>query len=220
MVNTLKHIEFFNPNKVNNKEVHIIGVGAVGSFIALTLAKLGLQKLTIWDFDTVEETNVANQVYTQKDVGKLKTEALKQHLLDNNSDMEVICKDRYTSQNLKGIIFLTVDSINLRYKILTNLQYNPFIEFVVDGRIGLEKGQVISTVWSLTNLVKNHIALSDFDDSQSDAPVSACGTTLSVMPSVQCTSQFAVAQLINFINNKPIKQLVQFDAFDFKIYAR
>ena len=70
MVNTLKHIEFFNPNKVKNKEVHIIGVGAVGSFIALTLAKLGLQKLTIWDFDTVEETNVANQVYTQKDVGK------------------------------------------------------------------------------------------------------------------------------------------------------
>lgn len=220
MLNIVKHVEFFNPFKLRNKEIHIIGVGAVGSFIALTLAKLGIPKITIWDFDTVDEHNITNQVYTTKDIGKPKVEALKQHLLDNNPNMEVITKGKYTNQNLKGILFLSVDSIKLRYDILSNVQYNPFIELVIDGRIGLEKGQVIATDWKLSDLIKNHIELSNFKDNESDAPVSACGTTLSVMPSVQCTAQFAVAQLINFVNNKKINQLTQFDAFDFKIYSK
>lgn len=220
MLNIVKHVEFFNPFKLRNKEIHIIGVGAVGSFIALTLAKLGIPKITIWDFDTVDEHNITNQVYTTKDIGKPKVEALKQHLLDNNPNMEVITKGKYTNQNLKGILFLSVDSIKLRYDILSNIQYNPFIELVIDGRIGLEKGQVIATDWKLNDLIKNHIELSNFKDSESDAPVSACGTTLSVMPSVQCTAQFAVAQLINFVNNRKINQLTQFDAFDFKIYSK
>ena len=44
-----KHIEFFNPEKLKDKniDVNIIGVGAVGSYIALQLAKLGIEKLII-----------------------------------------------------------------------------------------------------------------------------------------------------------------------------
>ena len=79
-MNLNKHIEFFNPAKLNNYEIHVIGVGAVGSYIALTLAKLGIKKLYIWDFDTVEEHNITNQVYNYNDLGKPKTLALKSHL--------------------------------------------------------------------------------------------------------------------------------------------
>lgn len=218
-MNLNKHIDFFNPAKLKNKEIHIIGVGAVGSYIALTLAKLGISELFIWDFDIVEEHNITNQVYNYNDLGKPKTEALKEHLLANSPTINVHCKGKYTNQNLKGIVFLTVDKIKLRKNILEDLIYNPYISLVIDGRIGLEKGQVITTVWGNTEKMKNHIALSDFNESEVDAPVSACGTTLSVSPSVLLTAQYAVAQLINFINEKEIKQLIRFDAFEFKTIA-
>lgn len=219
-MNLNKHISFFNPQNIADKEIHIIGVGAVGSYIALTLAKLGIKTLYIWDFDTVEEHNITNQVYTHNDIGKLKTEALKEHLLANNPDIIVNCKGKYENQNLKGIVYLTVDSIRLRKQILENIQINPFVKLVIDGRIGLDKGQVITTVCGDLNKIKNHIELSSFDDKDSDAPVSACGTTLSVAPSVLLTAQYAIAQLINYVNKKPIKQLIQFDAFEFKTIAR
>ena len=219
-MNLNKHIEFFNPAKLNNYEIHVIGVGAVGSYIALTLAKLGIKKLYIWDFDTVEEHNITNQVYNYNDLGKPKTLALKSHLEASNPNIEVICKGKYIDQNLKGIIFLTVDKIKLRKTIIEDLMYNPFIKLVIDGRIGLEKGQVITTTWDNPKNIQNHIALSDFEVSDVDAPISACGTTLSVAPSVLLTAQYAVAQLINFANKKQIKQLVQFDAFDFRTIAK
>lgn len=219
-MNLNKHIEFFNPVTLKNSEIHIIGVGAVGSYIALTLAKLGIKKLYIWDFDIVEEHNITNQVYDYNDLGKPKTEALKEHLLRNNPDMTVYCKGKYTDQYLKGIIFLTVDKIKLRKTILEDLMYNPFIKLVIDGRIGLEKGQVITTTWNSAKSIQNHIALSDFEENEVDAPISACGTTLSVAPSVLLTAQYAIAQLINYINKQPIKQLIQFDAFAFKTIAK
>ena len=213
-----KSIEFFNPLNLK-EEVHIIGVGAVGSYIALTLVKLGIENLYIWDFDTVESHNIVNQVYDATDIGKLKTHALERHLLDNNDKVKIHKKGKYTGQALKGIVYLTVDSIKIRKNTLENLRYNPFIKLIIDGRIGLEKGQVINTVWNDDKLIQNHIDLSSFKESESDAPVSACGSTLSVAPSVIITAQYAVAQLINFVNQQPIKQLIQFDAFLFKTIA-
>ena len=61
-----KHIEFFNPEKLKDKniDVNIIGVGAVGSYIALQLAKLGIEKLIIWDFDVVDEHNITKKENT------------------------------------------------------------------------------------------------------------------------------------------------------------
>lgn len=215
----VKSIDYFNPIKLKGKEIHVIGVGAVGSYIALTLVKLGIDSLYIWDFDTVESKNCTNQVYDETDIGKEKTTALDEHLKRCNPNINVYKRGKYNGQPLKGIIFLTVDSIKTRREILEHIEYNPFIELVVDGRIGLEKGQVIATDWIFADKVKNHIALSDFDDSEIEVPVSACGTTLSIAPSVIITSQVAVAQLINFVNGKKLNQLTSFDAFEFKMIS-
>lgn len=217
-----KHIDFFNPAKLtaNKLEVHIIGVGAVGSNIALQLAKLGVTTIHLWDFDIVNEHNITNQVYTSLDVGLPKVNALKKHMLENNPDIKIYAHNmRYTNQPLKGIIFLTVDSIKTRKEIAENNFHNLFIKLVIDGRIGLEKGQVFTTNWLYDNDKQNYINLCDFNDSETDAVISACGTELSVSPSVLLTAAYAVAQLINFVNEKKLKQTIQFDAFEFKTLA-
>lgn len=217
-----KHIDFFNPAKLttNKLEVHIIGVGAVGSNIALQLVKLGIPLIHLWDFDTVDEHNITNQVYSALDVNKPKVNALKDILLQHNPFAKIYAHNmRYTNQPLKGIIFLTVDSIKTRKTIAEDNFHNLFVKLVIDGRIGLERGQVYTTDWSLDHLKQNYINLCDFNDSETDAKVSACGTELSVSPSVQMTAAIAVAQLINFINEQELKQAINFDAFEFKITA-
>lgn len=217
-----KHIDFFNPAKITNDklEIHIIGVGAVGSHIALQLAKLGVPTVHLWDFDNVDEHNITNQVYTSLDIGKPKVNALKSHLLDNNPNMKVYAHNmKYNKQPIKGIVFLAVDSIKTRKRIAEDNFYNNFIKLVIDGRIGLERGQVFTTIWDNDNDKTNYINLCDFKDSETDAVVSACGTQLSVSPSVMLTAAYAVAQLINYVNKQSIKQTIQFDAFSFKTLA-
>ena len=116
-MNLSKSIEFFNPTKVKER-VHIIGCGAAGSTIAELLARAGLSKVTLYDFDKVEPHNIANQMFKDSDIGRNKAEAVKDMMVDINPDangIEVV-REGYTNQRLSGYIFLMVDNIDLRYE--------------------------------------------------------------------------------------------------------
>jgi ThiF family len=56
--------------------VLIIGVGAVGSHTAHLLARMGISPLWLFDFDVVEEHNLARQAYSAEDLGQNKAQAL------------------------------------------------------------------------------------------------------------------------------------------------
>lgn len=70
--------------KIFQSCIGIAGLGGLGSAIALSLARAGVGKLVLADFDKVDLTNVHRQQYTLEDVGKFKTEALKRHLEEVN----------------------------------------------------------------------------------------------------------------------------------------
>ena len=74
-----RHIEVFSPDAVKYP-IHIIGVGATGSFVAMELARMGCPVLNLYDFDDVEIHNIPNQYYDNNDLGKLKAEALSEKL--------------------------------------------------------------------------------------------------------------------------------------------
>lgn len=213
-----KHLEFFNPLKLN-KEIHILGVGATGSNIAVQLVRLGIEQIHIWDFDTVDERNISNQTYTFADLGKPKTEALKEYLVTINPNVQIITHKKYTMQPLKGILFFCIDSIEQRHKIAQDNQYNLFIELVIETRIGLELGQVFVTKWQDKKAIEEYIALLDFKDSESAAPVSACGTFLAVSPTILMTTAIATAEFINYIKTGKTQKQIHFNAFTYKIKA-
>ena len=56
--------------------ITVIGAGAIGSAVVVTLAKMGCSDITVWDMDTLEDVNVPNQICKLSMVGKPKTEAL------------------------------------------------------------------------------------------------------------------------------------------------
>ena len=60
--------------------VAICGLGGLGSNIAISLARAGIGKLILIDFDRVDITNLHRQQYKADQIGKLKTEALSENL--------------------------------------------------------------------------------------------------------------------------------------------
>ena len=60
--------------------VAVCGLGGLGSNIAFALARAGIGKLILIDFDSVDITTIHRQQYKANQIGMSKTEALKENL--------------------------------------------------------------------------------------------------------------------------------------------
>ena len=77
--------------KLSNSSILLIGVGGLGSAASLYLTVSGIRKLTLVDFDSVDESNLSRQILFQKEdigmnkaiVAKRKLEAFNQDILIN-----------------------------------------------------------------------------------------------------------------------------------------
>ena len=66
--------------KFSSATVAICGLGGLGSNIAITLARAGIGKLILIDFDHVDITNLHRQQYKANQIGMNKTDALSENL--------------------------------------------------------------------------------------------------------------------------------------------
>ena len=87
--------------------VAICGLGGLGSNIAIALARAGIGKLILIDFDRVDITNLHRQQYKADQIGRYKTEALADNLREIAPYIELeIHTERITEENaitlLKG----------------------------------------------------------------------------------------------------------------------
>lgn len=220
-MNLNKHREFFDPDKFED-EIHIIGCGAVGSTIAEQIARLGFKSIHLYDFDVVSSHNVTNQMYLSEQIGKIKIMALKDILTAINPDIKVTLHPAgwKPGTTLSGYIFLAVDNIDTRKEIVKDNYYNPNIIAMFDTRMRLTDAQAFAAKWTPEGK-KFLLDTMNFtrEEAAKSTPVSACGTTLSVTPTVRIICSLAVANLINTILNKPITKTILIDAFKMTIDA-
>lgn len=66
--------------KLKSAAVGIAGLGGLGSHIAVHLARMGVGRLVLADFDRVDLTNLHRQHYDLEQIGQYKTEALASQL--------------------------------------------------------------------------------------------------------------------------------------------
>lgn len=221
-MNLSKSVEFFNPVKVKER-IHILGCGAVGSTIAELLARAGLNKVALYDFDKVEPHNIANQMFKDEDIGKNKASAVKELMMNINPDangIEVV-PDGYTGQRLSGYVFLCVDNIDLRREICEKNVRNPYIKAVFDHRIRLIDAQHYAADWKFKDSVQNLINSMQFtqEEAKEETPRSACNMELSIAPTVRMICSCSVANFMNFVNGCPLKKQILVDAFNFTMEA-
>jgi len=105
-------------DKLRTKRVIIFGIGGVGSWCAESLIRSGIHYLTIVDSDRVCVTNINRQIMaTTKTVGKVKTDVLKERLLEINPNAEIdalqmiYSKETHEFFNLEKFDFI-IDAID------------------------------------------------------------------------------------------------------------
>ena len=91
--------------KFSSATVAICGLGGLGSNIAIALARAGIGKLILIDFDRVDITNLHRQQYKASQIGLYKTDALTENLLEIAPYVEIkTATTKITEDNLAGLL--------------------------------------------------------------------------------------------------------------------
>ena len=89
---------------VKDFTVAVLGCGGLGSQVAWILARLGVGKLILYDFDVVEASNLNRQNYSVSDIGKKKAQATAERIKDWLHHVCVEARDEFVdAEVLEGI---------------------------------------------------------------------------------------------------------------------
>lgn len=118
-MNHTRHLDLFNFPPFY--QVVLVGAGGIGAVTAMTLVKMGVPMLDIFDDDHVDETNLPGQLHRLSDVGKNKASALADSLLQFGDD-SLVLPHEYRFQLEPAIVsanlvISAVDSIGSRKNI-------------------------------------------------------------------------------------------------------
>ena len=130
-------------NKMRHSFVSVVGVGAVGSYVTEALARAGIGRLRLIDFDILKPGNLNRQLYALWDtMGRKKNEIAAERVKSISPDCEVeslevfIHKDTVSSvfePNRTGqkpdMVVDAIDSLNPKIELLSALvmSQTPFI---------------------------------------------------------------------------------------------
>lgn len=82
--------------RIGAHEAVVVGCGGTGSLVAVHLAAMGVGSLLLVDHDAVEITNLNRQfTYSRSDIGRPKTEALREFVVDRYPECRVSTYDAF-----------------------------------------------------------------------------------------------------------------------------
>lgn len=91
--------------KFSAASIAVCGLGGLGSSIAIALARAGVGKLILIDFDKVDITNLHRQQYKIEQIGKYKTEALRENLAEINPYLHIETHTvRLSGRNFRDVL--------------------------------------------------------------------------------------------------------------------
>lgn len=142
-INPMRHTVIHDPEHYKDKRVAVIGVGTIGSHLALTLARMQVP-LALYDHDDIEEHNLATQSYNHGDIGKAKVDAVMEQIAAIGGEVEHRAyRDEYKGDDLGvDLIVSAVDSLDARRAIASGLVEKGIEVPIIDGRVGREQVEV------------------------------------------------------------------------------
>ena len=166
------------------EETNVIvgGAGGIGSWLTLMLSRAGFYPI-VYDFDRLEEHNLAGQLYGQTDAKDMvpKVDALK-GLCKNFADTDItVMNEKYTKDSMSHhYVFSAFDNMQARKDMFEVwCQYvkdwieedpdgdDKNIPIFIDGRLTAEQMQIFCVTPDKIDAYKEHL----FDDSEvEDAP--------------------------------------------------
>lgn len=97
-------------NKLKEKCVLILGLGGVGGYAVEALARSGVGRLILVDYDIIDVTNLNRQIIARKsNIGKSKVEAWKERISEISNTKITIIEKKITDENIKTIFEEQID---------------------------------------------------------------------------------------------------------------
>ena len=138
---------------IQKKTIIVAGIGGIGSWLSLLLARLKPASLFIYDNDIVEAVNMSGQLYGQNDIGVAKVNALAK-MIRNYADYSSIfaVNERFTEESeASDIMICGFDNMGARKcsfnKWLNHIQSKSEEErktcLFIDGRLAAEMFQIL-----------------------------------------------------------------------------
>lgn len=188
--------------------VHVVGLGGIGSPVALALAKLGCSDLVLYDPDCVEPHNLPNQLYRPADVGRPKAEALCDWLGQMAPVRLEARVARVDQARFDGLVVLAVDSMEARRTIWeASVRLKPAVPLLVDARMGAE----VCRVYSILPSDPDDVRLFEetlYTDEQADEQ--AC-TAQAIIYNVFAIAGLVGRQVKRFARGEPFAREIVFD---------
>ena len=196
-----RQLDILDPTRCE-EEVHIIGAGATGSFAALSLAKMGVTNITIYDKDTVEEHNFPNQLFPLSALGKNKAKAVRT-IVKGFTGAEITAVPKFfKKQPLRGIVISALDTMDGRKLIYNQCKYNEKISLLIDPRTGGE----MFTLLTLNPCLEAEQMLYERTLVSSEQVVQAPCTARSIIYSVLVVSAYICGQVKKYLMNEEFKR--------------
>ena len=185
--------------------VCVVWAWGIGSNSVYCLAKQWIEKIKVVDFDSVEIENTWSQFYTEKDIGKLKVEALQWQILEQTWVKIDIVKSKYRSSNINGydIIVLALDNLETRKQI---------VEDCDDEQIILDTRMVkrISQCFSFYGFQKQRWFEECYTEDANTVQEVAC-TEKAIAHNALMMAWIVGSLVCDVCNNKPLPRKVQCD---------
>jgi molybdopterin/thiamine biosynthesis adenylyltransferase len=127
--------------KIAAQHITLCGVGAIGSNLADNLVRQGFQRMTVIDFDRVEEHNRNTQIWNSRDVGQLKVAAIRSHLFN--------------------VMKVTIDPIDKKLEASNVRKFLKADSIVIDGFDNPESRKIVMDHCLVNKIDCMHIGLSE-----------------------------------------------------------
>lgn len=115
--------------KLAQSSVGIAGLGGLGSNATMALARAGIGRLVLVDFDIVEQKNLNRQAFSIGQVGMKKTEAMADNITAVSSDVKIELHDMKLESGSMEVPF---SDVNVVVEALDNAETKAaFIEEVL-----------------------------------------------------------------------------------------
>jgi len=188
----IRQKELVHLEKMQDKEVIVIGVGAVGKQVAMQLAAIGVPNLKLIDFDDVGVENLASQGFFESDIGRPKIDAVSDVCKKINSQINIQTENRKFNKRMfnSGFVFCCVDKIDVRKNIFESISgYDLFI----DARMAAESARILCVYNSQS---------AEYYKGQFFAPEEAYAGRCTAQTTIYCANiiaGFMVAQFAKFL---------------------
>ncbi len=212
-----------------NKRILMIGAGALGNFVGLSLALLGVDSVEVIDPDTIEQANLNRQILFYDAVGKNKAEVLAQRMTPHVRSTKGRVAEFSKDSSVKGydVVFDCVDNFEVR-EIISDVCEREGVP-LISGGTSYRAGQVACFFPGLTKTIKDALGLKDLITAKKkEREERNAGCIYQPDPSVIMSNQVVGGIMVdqfrrmfsNNVQHKEINALVRYDSNDPKRIGR